>query len=60
MNLLERATEWHSFLENHKKNNLMVHAYRIEFSIDNKKYKYIAEPTSQFKNILKEKYLKFF
>ena len=41
-----------------KENVLMLHAYKIHFSIDNIRYNYLAEPTSVFKNFLKEKYLK--
>ena len=43
-----------------KKNNLMLHAYKINFSINNKRYNFYAEPTLSFKNTLKEKYLKSF
>ena len=41
-----------------KKNTLMLHAYKINFSIDGIKYNYSAEIPFLFKNILKEKYLK--
>ena len=41
-----------------KKNTLMLHAYRINFSIGVKKYNYYAEPPESFNKILKEKYLK--
>ena len=41
-----------------KKNTLMLHAYRINFSIGEKKYNYFAEPPEAFNKILKEKYLK--
>ena len=41
-----------------KKNNLMLHAFKINFSINNVKYKFVAEPPENFKSILKEKYLK--
>ena len=36
----------------------MLHAYRINFSIGEKKYNYYAEPPEDFNKILKEKYLK--
>jgi len=45
---------------NSKKNILMLHSYKINFSINDKKYEFIAEPSAQFKNTLKEKYLKSF
>ena len=41
-----------------KKNTLMLHAYRINFSIGVKKYNYYADPPEAFNKILKEKYLK--
>ena len=41
-----------------KKGNLMLHAYKINFSIEGIKYKYSAELPLAFKKILKEKYLK--
>ena len=43
-----------------KKNTLMLHAYKINFSINGIRYNFIAEPPSSFKDILKEKYLKIF
>ena len=43
-----------------KKNTLMLHAYKINFSIDGIRYNFVAEPPTYFKNILKEKYLKIF
>jgi len=43
-----------------KKNTLMLHAYKINFSINVKKYEFVAEPTIAFKKMLKEKYLKNF
>ena len=43
-----------------KKSQLMLHAYKINFSINNKKYKFFADPTMHFKKMLKEKYLKTF
>ena len=43
-----------------KKNTLMLHAYKINFSIDGRRYNFFAEPPATFKNILKEKYLKIF
>ena len=52
----------YSMLKNlsRKKNNLMLHAYKINFSIDGTKYNYSAEPPSEFKKVLREKYLKIF
>ena len=48
--------------ENHpsKKNNLMLHAYKINFSIAGTKYNFSAELPTDFKNTLKEKYLRIF
>ena len=43
-----------------KKNKLMLHAYKINFSIDGTKYNYSAEPPSAFNKVLREKYLKIF
>jgi len=43
-----------------KKNTLMLHAYKINFSIGGIKYNFTAELPISFKNILKEKYLKIF
>jgi len=43
-----------------KKNTLMLHAYKINFSINNIKYNFRVEPPFEFLNILKEKYLKIF
>jgi 23S rRNA pseudouridine955/2504/2580 synthase len=43
-----------------KKNKLMLHAYKINFLINEKKYNFSTEPPSYFKEILKEKYLKSF
>ena len=43
-----------------KKNNLMLHAYKINFSIAGIKYNFSVDPPLVFKNILKEKYLKIF
>ena len=43
-----------------KKNTLMLHAYKINFSIDRIKYNFSAEMPIYFKNTLKEKYLKIF
>jgi len=43
-----------------KDNNLMLHAYKIKFSIAGTKYNFIAEPPVDFINTLKEKYLKIF
>jgi len=43
-----------------KKNNLMLHAYKINFSIANIKYNFSANPPMTFIKTLKEKYLKNF
>ncbi len=43
-----------------KKNILMLHAYKIHFSINGVKYNFLAEPSFDFKNILKEKFLKIY
>ena len=43
-----------------KKETLMLHAYKINFSIANTKYNFCVEPPMAFKKILKEKYLKIF
>jgi len=43
-----------------KKNTLMLHAYKINFSIDGLKYNFSAEPSELFKKTLKEKNLKTF
>ena len=43
-----------------KKNTLMLHACKINFSIDRTKYNFSAELPIYFKNVLKEKYLKIF
>ena len=43
-----------------KKNSLMLHAYKINFSINDRKYKYLADLPEPFKNFLKEKYLRIF
>ena len=41
-----------------KKSTLMLHAYKINFSISGIKYNFLANPPLVFKNFLKEKYLK--
>ena len=43
-----------------KKSILMLHAYKINFSIAEIKYNFSAEPPLVFRNTLKEKYLKIF
>ena len=43
-----------------KKENLMLHAYKINFSIGNTKYSFSADPPITFKKVLKEKYLRIF
>ena len=49
-------------LKNHprQKNTLMLHAYKINFSIAGTKYNFSVEPSFAFKNLLEEKYLKIF
>ena len=42
------------------KETLMLHAYKINFSIANTKYSFCADPPETFNKILKEKYLKIF
>ena len=48
--------------DKHLKNKdfLMLHAHKINFSIDGKKYNFSAELPSAFIKVLKEKYLKIF
>ena len=49
------------FDENKSKNSqLMLHAYKINFTITGVKYSFSAEPPNYFKNVIKEKYLKSF
>ena len=43
-----------------KMTNLMLHAYKINFSIADTKYSFSADLPIAFKKILKEKYLKIF
>ena len=43
-----------------KKDTLMLHAHKINFSIDGIRYNFVAEPPASFKKILREKYLKTF
>ncbi len=43
-----------------KNNKLMLHSYKINFSIHNNKYIYSADIPIEFKRTLKEKYLKIF
>ena len=43
-----------------KKNNMMLHSYKIKFSIGEKKYNFKAQPSNLFAKTLKEKYLKIF
>ena len=40
--------------------NLMLHAYKINFSIDGVKYNYSAKPPDVFTKFIKEKYLKIY
>ena len=42
------------------KDNLMLHAYKINFSIGGTKYNFSAEPPQAFKNIVREKHLRTF
>ena len=44
--------------EKNKKSDLMLHSYKINFSINGVKHKYIAELPTIFKKTLNEKYLK--
>ena len=41
-----------------KKSNLMLHAYKVNFSINSTKYNFIADPPEHFMKFIKEKYLK--
>ena len=47
-----------SYMKKNKKKNLMLHSYKINFSINGVKHKYFAELPDIFKSTLKEKYLK--
>ena len=38
----------------------MLHAYKINFSINDKKYKFVASLPDHFNVALKEKYLKIY
>ena len=38
----------------------MLHAHKINFSINDKKYNFEAEPSIDFKKTINEKYLKIF
>ncbi len=40
--------------------HLMLHAYKINFSIENIKYNFLADVPNEFDKIIKEKYLKNF
>ena len=46
--------------KNIRKSNLMLHAYKISFFINNIKYNFTANPPEYFITALKEKYLKIF
>ena len=50
------------FIDSDKKkdSNLMLHSYKINFTINGTKHKYIAELNDIFKKTLKEKYLKIY
>ena len=52
----------YTMLENlpNKKNNLMLHAHKISFKIDNVKYTFSANIPKDFEYMLKKKYLKRF
>ena len=41
-----------------KNENLMLHAYKISFTINSKKYNFAADLPLYFENFLKQKYLK--
>ena len=43
-----------------KKDNLMLHAHKIKFTIAGVKYNFSAEPPFVFNNFLKKKYLRIF
>ena len=43
-----------------KKNVLMLHAFKINFSINNVKYNFTAKPSDYFEKTINEKYLKIF
>ena len=43
-----------------KKNVLMLHAFKINFSINNIKYNFTAKPSEYFEKTINEKYLKIF
>ena len=45
---------------NIKKMRLMLHAHKINFSIENKKYSFLAELPYEFEKLIKEKYLRSF
>ena len=49
-------------LDNYRKNKkfLMLHAYKLYFKISNEKYNFSADLPLEFKETLKEKYLKIF
>ena len=54
--------EKYRMMENYpsKKSTLMLHAYKINFSISDKKYSFFADPPPTFQSTLKQKYLKNF
>jgi len=43
-----------------KSSTMMLHAYKINFSIADLRYNFTADPPQEFKNALKEKYLKIY
>ena len=46
--------------DKNKNDFLMLHSYKINFSIQERKYNFIAEPPLTFSKVLKEKYLRIF
>jgi len=46
--------------DKNKRDFLMLHSYKINFSIQGTKYNFIAEPPLTFIKFLKEKYLRIF
>ena len=44
--------------KNNKKNNLMLHAHKIHFKINDLKYNFTADIPDYFNKFLKDKYLK--
>jgi 23S rRNA pseudouridine955/2504/2580 synthase len=44
--------------KSNRKNHLMLHAYKINFTINQTKYSFLADPSEEFKKNLKEKHLR--